>query len=126
MYNGGQGSRLTKPANITIDREAGRLRLTWLDGHVSDYPLRWVRSHCPCATCREERRTAALDTDPLRLHSGPPPSTQVAGAELVGNYALRLRWSDGHDSGIFSFEALRRSCPCEVCNPGGPPPFLPD
>jgi DUF971 family protein len=126
MYNDGQGNRVTKPANITVDREAGRLRLTWPDGHVSDYPLRWVRSHCPCATCREERRVAALDTDPLRLHSGPPPSTQVAGAELVGNYALRLRWSDGHDSGIFSFEALRRSCPCKECNPEGPPPFLPD
>jgi DUF971 family protein len=126
MYSAGQGNRLTKPANIIIDREAGRLRLTWSDGHVSDYPLRWVRSHCPCATCREERRRAALDTDPLRLHSGPPPSTQVAGAELVGNYALRLRWSDGHDSGIFSFEALRRSCPCKECNPDGAPPFLPD
>lgn len=115
-----------KPANITVDRNSGYLRITWLDGHVSDYSLQWVRSHCPCATCREERRVAALDTDPLRLHSGPPPSTQVAGAELVGNYALRLRWSDGHDSGIFSFEALRRSCPCAACNPDGPPPFLPD
>jgi DUF971 family protein len=115
-----------KPRNITIDRNAGLLRLTWPDGHTSDYALQWVRAYCPCATCREERRAAALDTDPLRLHSGPLPSAAITGAELVGNYALRLVWADGHDTGIYPFDALRRSCPCVECNPDGPPPILPD
>jgi DUF971 family protein len=115
-----------KPRNITIDRNAGLLRITWPDGHASAYPLHWVRSHCPCATCRETRRAAALETDLLKLHSGPLPSAEIAGAELVGNYAIRLIWKDGHDSGIYPFEALRRSCPCDKCNPAGAPPILAD
>jgi DUF971 family protein len=113
-----------KPQNITIDRTAGLLRIVWRDGHQSDYPLRWVRANCPCATCREERRAAAFNTDPLRLHSGPPPSLEISGAELVGNYALRPIWSDGHDSGIYPFTLLRVSCPCAECNPDGAPALL--
>lgn len=117
---------LLRPRAIAVDRAAGLLRMTWPDGHVSEYALHWIRAHCPCASCREERRTAALNTDPLRLHSGPLPSSEVVSAELVGNYALRLTWSDGHDTGIFTFAGLRNSCPCTICNPNGPPPFLPD
>jgi DUF971 family protein len=116
----------SRPKNIAIDRNAALLNITWLDEHISAYPLRWVRANCPCATCREERRNAALNTDLLKLTSGPPPSTQVAGAELVGNYALRVRWSDGHDTGIYAFTALRLCCPCMACNPNGPPPLIED
>ncbi len=116
----------TRPQNIAIDRAAGQLQLTWPDGHQSNYKLPWVRAHCPCATCREERRAKASNTDPLRLHTGPLPSAQIASAELVGNYALRLIWSDGHNAGIYTFAALRASCPCTECNPAGPPPFLAD
>ena len=36
-------------------------------------------------------------------------------AELVGNYALTLLFSDGHSTGIYSFEYLRRECPCKDC-----------
>jgi DUF971 family protein len=52
------------------------------------------------------------------------PSAEIAGAELVGNYAVRLQWSDGHSSGIYAFSSLRNSCPCKECNPKGPPPLL--
>lgn len=116
---------LYRPAEITIERTAGELRIRWADGHQSAWPLRWVRAHCPCATCREERGELAA-SDGLLLNSGPPPSAQIAGAELVGNYALRLDWTDGHNAGIYPFSALRQSCPCAECNPEGAPPFLPD
>ena len=116
----------SRPKDIAIDRPASTLRITWLDDHVSEFSLRWVRANCPCATCREERRAAALNTDMLKLSSGPLPSTQVANAQLVGNYALRLEWTDGHATGIYPFTAMRASCPCLACNPEGPPPFLPD
>ena len=115
-----------RPKEIAIDRAAATLRVTWLDGHVSAYPLRWLRSNCPCATCREERRLALLDTDELKLSSGPLPSTTVVDAALVGNYAVRFTWADGHSTGIYVFSALRASCPCFACNPNGVPPLLPD
>jgi DUF971 family protein len=35
---------------------------------------------------------------------------------LVGKYALKFKWSDGHESGIYSWEYLRRMCQCELCN----------
>lgn len=117
----------TRPQDITIDRTAGVMKILWLDGHTSEFPLRWLRANCPCATCREERRTAALAVaDPLRLTAAPPPSTEVTGAEFVGQYAIRLTWSDGHATGIFPFAALRASCPCPACNPEGAPPLVMD
>jgi DUF971 family protein len=114
----------TRPKDIAIDRSAGNLKITWADNHVSEFNLRWIRANCPCATCREERRAAELNTDLLKLSSGPLPSTQIAGAELVGNYAVRLTWTDGHTAGIYAFTSLRASCPCSYCHPEGPPPFL--
>jgi DUF971 family protein len=115
-----------RPKNITVDRPAALLRIEWHDGHKSEYSLRWLRANCPCATCREERRAALLNTDPLRLSSGPLPSTEIVSAEFVGNYAIRFDWSDGHNTGIYVFSALRTSCPCAECNPDGPPPLMPD
>jgi DUF971 family protein len=109
----------TRPVDIAVDRNAGRLRITWGDGHVSSYLLQWLRSHCPCATCREEQSITA--EDPLRLHSGPLPSAEVVTAEFVGNYAIRFQWRDGHDAGIYAFAYLRASCPCLACNPNGLP-----
>ena len=97
----------TRPRNITIDRGAATLNIVWADGYASDYPLRWLRANCPCATCREQRREAQAQTDLLTLSSTPPPSAEIANAELVGNYAVRLVWTDGHDSGIYAYAALR-------------------
>lgn len=116
----------TRPLNLTVDRSAGTLAVVWRDGHTSQFPLRWLRANCPCATCREERRAAVLAADELRLTSGPQPSVEIAHAELVGNYAVRFEWSDGHGTGIYAFTNLRASCPCSACHPDGPPPLLDD
>lgn len=115
-----------RPKDITVDRAAGALRVTWIDQHSSVYPLRWLRANCPCASCREERRLNALDTDELKLLSGPLPSAEIVEAMLVGNYAVRFTWADGHGTGIYVFSALRACCPCLSCNPDGSPPLLPD
>jgi len=115
---------IQRPRDIAIDRTANRLTIVWADNHSSDYALRWLRANCPCATCREARRVAELETDVFKLASGPLPSTQIAGAELVGNYAIRLRWADGHDTGIYAFSLLRAGCPCRQCHPEGAPARL--
>jgi len=115
---------LNRPQTIAIERAKGELVIQWADQHTSAFPLRWLRTNCPCATCREERRTAALESDILKLSSGPLPSTQIADATLVGNYAIRLVWTDGHDAGIYAFAILRANCPCVRCHPAGPPQSL--
>jgi DUF971 family protein len=87
-----------------------QLTIEWQDGHRSVYPIAHLRAMCPCAACKEERATRAQSTGKLTLrvlssnYTGP---TTVVAAELVGNYALRLEWSDKHSSGIYSFEYLR-------------------
>lgn len=89
-----------------------RLRITWDDGHQSEYTFRFLRQNCPCAVCRDEWTGERL-LDPEEV----PGDLRSERAELVGNYALTFAFSDGHGTGIFSFEALRRLCQCEECSP---------
>jgi DUF971 family protein len=88
--------------------------ITWSDGHFSSYPSWYLREHCPCATCVEEFTGRRL------LPKGSIPSSlERVAVETVGNYALSFRWSDGHSTGIYTFEHLRRLCPCPQCLPQG-------
>ncbi|MEM7128929.1 MAG: DUF971 domain-containing protein [Chloroflexota bacterium] len=114
-----------RPKNITIDREKQTMQIDWGNDTRGDYPLRWLRANCPCATCREVRREASVAVDVLQLNSGPniEPSTEVARAELVGNYAIRLEWTDGHGAGIFGFGSLRDAIALEKLTLDGSPIF---
>ena len=109
------------PAKVRVLQSTGEgLEIEWKDGHRSRWTFAWLRQACPCATCHEERdadgrkpgvpkaKAAAL----LPLYQAParPESSQP-----VGNYAITFKWNDGHASGIYSWEYLRRHCPCEKC-----------
>ena len=98
------------PKNIEkIDDD--QLRITWEDDHVSVYGFRYLRQNCPCAMCRDEWSGEML-LDPSTISD----DTQSSRAEIVGNYALSFSFSDGHGTGIYSFEVLRRMCRCEECS----------
>lgn len=113
----------TQPTDITIERATSTIKITWGDGVSSDYPLRWLRANCPCATCKEVRSEATLATEMLTLNMSVPaePSTEVARAELVGSYAIRLEWTDGHGAGIFAYSSLRSATDLEKLAPDGSP-----
>jgi DUF971 family protein len=92
-----------------------RLVIEWNDGHRSVYAWQYLRSNCPCATCREERQKPV---NPFRILS----NAEVAAGPLrpvaltpQGRYAYKITWNDGHDTGIYSLEALRSWCQCEQC-----------
>jgi DUF971 family protein len=94
---------------------ADRLVIEWNDGHRSVHSWRALRANCPCAGCREEH---AKPPDPFRILS----DKELAGGPLrpvavkpVGYYAYQITWSDGHDTGIFTFESLRDLCECPSC-----------
>ncbi|OFV88732.1 MAG: hypothetical protein A3J75_02420, partial [Acidobacteria bacterium RBG_16_68_9] len=88
--------------------EEGKLRITWNDGHVSEYPLAYLRGWCPCAVCQGHGgRRRYVDA----------PMADLTSIAVVGTYALNLNWSDGHDTGIYSYRYLRELCPC--CRPSG-------
>lgn len=84
--------------------------VTWEEGHTSHYPNRLLRLACRCAGCREEMTDRAL-LDPEAV----PADVYPASIELVGNYAIRIRWTDGHDTGIYTYEYLLSLCGCEKC-----------
>jgi DUF971 family protein len=114
----------TTPTKLNLKRDE-KLEIIWQDGQVSTYTLDYLRTHCPCASCkvqREERqqrhegeaeapgkRGGGLSLTILPGNFSKP--LHVESARLVGNYALQLDWSDEHGAGIYSFEYLRAIAP---------------
>ncbi|HEY3281006.1 MAG TPA: P-loop NTPase [Armatimonadota bacterium] len=86
------------------------LSIHWDDGHQSIFSFRKLRAACPCASCVDEwtgeRRVELADV---------PEDVFPEEIQPVGRYALHLRWSDGHSSGIYSFDLLRGLCECPSC-----------
>lgn len=102
------------PIKLSLKKDE-HLQITWPDGRVITYPIGYLRSHCPCALCKEMRNaTPPPAKKSLSLNILPGNYTQplaVTSAEMVGNYALRLHWSDNHASGIYSFSYLDEIAP---------------
>jgi DUF971 family protein len=93
------------PAKLDVKKDKG-LTIVWADGVTSSLDLAMLRSACPCARCKEERTQSKKSL--LRVLPGnDTEDLKIAAAELVGNYAIRLIWTDGHDLGIYSFVFLR-------------------
>jgi DUF971 family protein len=85
-----------------------RLRITWSDGQVREYPVRELRDKCPCATCREKRNAPPPPATSLPILSAAEAAPlRIAGMNPVGRYAYGIEFSDGHDTGIFTLESLR-------------------
>jgi DUF971 family protein len=91
--------------DVLVERDHG-LTLTFADGHVCRFALDEVRSGCPCATCRGWREQG----QPAWPRPGSPAEIAVVDAELVGAWGISFRWNDGHDTGIYPWDALRRWC----------------
>lgn len=104
------------PTAIEYVQAEHLLRMTFSDGHVADYPTRYLRGYCPCAHCQGHG-------------SGPPRwkevshvrQIEVEDVAQIGNYAICITWGDGHDTGIYSFQNLRSMCPCPEHRPEGLP-----
>ncbi len=88
------------PVEVRNDRENGRVIIKWDDDLRLQYPLDDLRNACPCAECRG--------------HSpGEVEPPQVSGVALlkieeVGAYALRFSWSDGHQTGLYTWTYLEK------------------
>lgn len=108
-----QAAAIVNPKRIA--RTDGGFSILWDDGHEGSYSYELLRSRCPCATCLDRPPTVVSADDPLKLYDQEP--IYADDASLVGRYGIRFHWNDGHSAGIFSFEYLRRLCPCQSCRP---------
>ena len=107
------------PAEITVSREKREVRIRWQDGHESVYSFDLLRKECPCALCNDQRSKQPASAGPsLTVLRGPilkAGEIQATEVKPVGRYAINFVWSDGHDSGIYSYAFLREACPCPTC-----------
>ena len=106
-----------KPNDVKVFVTTGEgVAITWSDGHAGRYTFPYLRDQCPCATCNDEREKKAQEkpgtANPLPMFK---PRVTAKSATSVGNYAIQIQFSDGHSTGIYSFDALREMCPCEAC-----------
>ncbi len=112
------------PNSVKVHLTAGSgMEIEWKDGHLSHYPFPFLRDACPCALCDEDRsKTGRQPGEPSHTKPGElpmfKPSPKPVSAEPVGKYALKFKWNDGHELGIYSWQFLRDVCPCEECREG--------
>jgi DUF971 family protein len=99
------------PLKLDLKRDE-KLEIHWQDGRVCVYSISLLRSKCPCAACKTVRQEDQQKKPLLQILPGnySQPLSALS-AELVGNYALKIEWSDNHGSGIYSFQYLRDICP---------------
>ena len=107
----------TTPARLNLKRDE-KLEIDWQDGQKSVFSVTYLRTMCPCAMCktvREEKKLQTKSSMKLTILPGNFANPIIAtGAELIGNYAIRIDWSDDHGSGIYSFQYLREISPPPV------------
>ncbi len=109
-----------RPATVKVHVTTGAgVDIVWSDGHASHYDFPYLRDECPCATCNDERiRKAAFATAGPASAAALPmfkPKPRAQSATTVGNYAIQITFTDGHATGIFSYDHLRSICPCADC-----------
>jgi DUF971 family protein len=119
------GTPAVRPKHMDLKKDTA-LTIHWSDGRVSIYPIVYLRKLSPSAEAKELREEMArnpLTVLPASAGQGGGTGPLTAeGIERVGNYAIRLRFSDGHDTGIYSWRYLRQidpNRPLPSSDPGG-------
>lgn len=113
-----------QPARLDLKKDRG-LTIEWEDGRTSYYTIAYLRKMSPSAdmrALREEMAKNPLTVLPASAVSKSGTPLTAASAELVGNYALKITFSDGHDTAIYSWTYLREIDPAlKDANRGTPP-----
>jgi len=98
------------PVPETIHRTDQTVTITWDGSHIATFSARDLRLKCQCAECRDE-----MTGYPLLEPDTVPADIAPLAISLVGAYAIKIDWSDGHNTGIYAFDTLLALCPCEDC-----------
>ncbi len=93
-----------EPANIAVI--GNELAIAWSDGRETYLTLEALRRACPCASCCGEPDALGNIVRPDVHYTAS--SFHLRGWQLVGGYALQPSWADGHATGLYSFNYLRK------------------
>lgn len=84
------------------------LQIQWSDGETRSYGVRHLRENCPCANCIEKKNAPPPPATSLPvLSTAEAQPLRIAHMEPMGRYAYSIRFSDGHDTGLYTLDALR-------------------
>lgn len=97
-----------------IRRRDDRIEFQWSADHTGDFSARSLRLACPCAACVDE-----MSNRPLLDPETVPATVRADAITPVGGYGIRIRWSDGHATGIYTYAMLLERCPCPRCRGAG-------
>lgn len=93
---------MTTPTPVEIGRaNQWDIKIRWDNGREHIFPARFLRLSCPCAACVEEMTGRKMITDEMILSDVHPLSIHP-----VGRYAIQIQWSDGHQTGIYTWDRL--------------------
>ncbi len=88
-----------------IERGNTSLRIQWKDSHNNELSYRLLRQKCPCAQC--DAKHSGKNTSHILPTDDFLENLHLMDIQLVGRYAVRLVWNDGHRTGIYTFQFLR-------------------
>jgi DUF971 family protein len=94
-----------RPTQIKRRKEANELAIIWDSGHVSVFPIPFLRQECPCAACKGEVLFGKV-YKPAPLAVFAEGMYDLKDIKPIGQYAIQAVWGDGHDTGIYSWEYL--------------------
>lgn len=93
---------MIEPTQI-IEESDREISVSWSDGKEFRYNAPQLRRACPCASCVNE-----WTGEKILNEANVPEDLKINSTSVVGRYALNFHFSDGHDTGIFSFQYLRK------------------
>jgi len=93
------------PQNIRALQEEGVLEICWSEPDIVKIPYKALRCSCPCAGCVNEF-TGQIMLDPDTI----PEDIKLTNVSFTGNYALKISWDGGHDTGLYTWERLKSIC----------------
>jgi DUF971 family protein len=97
----------------SLKREGNTLHLLWEDAHHSILEIGYLRRKCQCVSCKNN--TDRTPDGGIALPSFSEKPLDILKIEPIGRYALFFQFSDGHTTGIYPYDYLRKICPCPEC-----------
>lgn len=99
-----------QPTGVKADKTRRTVTISWSDGTVCTLPFAGLRAICPCVECRGGHGNMGKPPDLEELHAAKDDNLTLQQVAAVGSYAIQFQWSDGHATGIYTWDYLRKAC----------------